>query len=201
MRPLVFLVALSVVVILGVLVYPYLNRAQTPLSQEQAVAFVLDDVRPLESQGIQSRVVQVRSQGSQWAVDVLLTRNGHSVCPVVDKRFYTLPPVGYRSEPLLSTCSPSVSINYREEALIASAKLLPSLGADAFGCAFLAGSVSSNSAPDYASALTYCPQADFNALASFASDLPPQSWAVVWLDASSARYVAVSSSGKNVKSA
>ncbi len=195
MRPLVFLVVLSVLVILGVLAYPYLNPTQVPLNQEQAVAFVLDDVRPLEAQGIQARVVQVRPQGSQWAIDVLLSRNAHSTCPSVDKRAYTLPPIGYRTEPLLSACSAPVSIGYREEALIASAKRLPRLGAGAFGCAFLWDRF------DPAEAVSYCPPLDSDALRAFAEGLPAQTWVVQWNDAGATRWMALSAGGQLLKSA
>ncbi len=195
MRPLVFLVALSVVVILGVLVYPYVNSVGTPLSQEQAVAFVLDDVRPLESQGIGARVVDVRPDGARWAVDVLLTRNAHSACPSVEKRAYTLPPIGYRTEALLSACTAPVSISYREEALIASAKRLPALGAGAYGCAFLWDRF------DAVDALAYCPPLDVDALRAFAEGLPGQTWLVQWNDGGATRWMALSAGGQLLKSA
>ncbi len=195
MRPLLFLVALSVVVILGVVAYPYLSPGSVALSREQAVAFVLDDVRPLESQGVEARVVDVRAVGGQWAVDVLLSRGSHSKCPSVDKRAYTLPPIAYRSESVLASCGAPVSIDYREEALIASAALLPGLGSGAYGCAFLSDRV------DVAGAASYCPPLDAASLASFSEGLPASTWVVQWNDGGSTRWMALSARGQLVKQA
>ncbi|MBI2446164.1 hypothetical protein HYV43_07285 [Candidatus Micrarchaeota archaeon] len=195
MRPLLILVALSVVVILGVVAYPYLVPGNSSLSREQAVAFVLDDVRPLESQGVEARVVQVRSVDGKWTVDVLLSRGAHSACPIVDKRAYTLSPIGYRSEPVLASCAAPVSIDYREEALIASAALLPSLGAGAYGCAFHWERF------DAVEATAYCPPLDAARLTSFAEGLPSSTWLVQWNDGGSTRWVALSPRGQLLKSA
>jgi len=195
MRPLLFLVAISLVVILGALAYPYFSNGSSALSREQAVAFVLDDVKPLESQGVQARVVQVNSVEGKWAVDVLLTRNPHSKCPAVEKRFYSLPPIGFRSESVLASCATPVSIDYREEALIASAALQPSLGSGAYGCAFLTDRL------DPADATAYCPPLDSAALSSFSDGLPASTWVVQWNDGGSTRWIALSARGQLLKSA
>lgn len=201
MRPLVFLVLLSLVVVLGAVAYPYLASSNSVLGKDQASAFVLQDVQPLAAQGIQARVVSVRPDLNRttpgegaWAVDVLLTANAHSNCPSVDKRFYTLPPVAFRSETLLSSCTPSVSIDYREEALIASARDLPGLRSDAYGCAFLSDQLDSSDIS------VYCPTADVSALKAFADGLPAQIWLVQWSDGGATRFVALSPGGQRLKS-
>lgn len=194
MRPLVLLVALSLAVILSAIAYPYLFPYVASLSREQAKAFVLDDLRPLEVQGVEARVVSVRADGGKWAVDVLLTRNAHSSCPLVDKRFYTLPPIGFRSESLLASCAKPVSIGYREEALIASAKVL-SLSTGAYGCAFFLEDLVR------ADAAAYCPSLDESALLAFADGLPAQSWIVSWTEGGATRWLALSGGGQLLKTA
>lgn len=199
MRHLMWLVGLSLLVVLAAVAYPYVFPVNGSLDQNGAVAFVMDDVRPLEGQGVQARVVDARSDAGKWAVDVLLTRNAHSACPAVEKRLYTLPPVAFRSESLLSSCNTPVSIDYREEALIASANALGDLGSGAYGCAFTSYELETSIADSEFT--TYCPSADVPSLRAFADGLPANLWVVQWSDGGSSRMVALSSRGQLLKPA
>lgn len=176
----------AVLVVAAVLLFSFFSSSAQPLSHDQAVQFVLDDVAPLSSGGVSARVVDVRAMAqNRWDVDVLLTRGAHTACPSVEKRFYSLLPVGYRSEPLVSSCSPPVSIHYREEALIASVPFAPG-PSQGYGCAFFLGSF------DLSAAAAYCDGFSPDGFAAFSADLPANAWVVAWTNQGVTSYVALS---------
>ncbi len=193
MNKLALLVVASLIVILGIMAYPMFSPSNPEMSKSSATAFVLDDLRLLIAQGVEVRVLDAKQTGGKWAVDVLLSRNAHSPCPTVDKRFYTIPPISYRTEPLLSACSPTVSISYREEALINSQKTIAGIPSDAYGCAFLWGSFEQNAAREY------CPLLQEEQITAFSENLPRQSWVVQWSYNNATKFVALSSTGQVLK--
>lgn len=186
------ILVLSLFVLLGVVAFSYLASTESALTQTQAVDVVLEDVRPLEAQGISSRVVDSRLENGKWAVDVLLTRRAHTACPSVEKRFYTLLPIGFRSEPVVSSCSPPVAIAYREEALIRSAADA-AFFSQGYGCAAYW--------PDFdASAwASYCASPDAAAVQSFAAGLPQNAWLVTFTHQNATAFFAYSPGGDLLK--
>jgi hypothetical protein len=185
----------AVFVVAVVLVISALSVNIQPLSRDQAVAFVLDDVAPLSTQGVSARVVDVRAgDQNRFDVDVLLTKNAHTACPFVEKRFYSLLPVGFRSEPLVSSCASPVSIHYREEALIASSSFAP-VPSQGYGCGFFLGSFDATAAAIYCDGFS---EQDFEA---FSSGLNRNVWVVSWTFQGGTSYIALSPQAELLKNA
>lgn len=187
------ILVLSVFVLLAVVAFSYLASREVSLTREQAIEVVLEDVRPLESQGVLARVVDSRFENGKWAVGVLLTRRAHTYCPAVDKRFYTLLPIGFRSESVVSTCRAPVAIGYREEALIRSVSDARFF-ADGYGCAFYWADF------DAAAATDYCAAPAASDIQGFGSGLLPNTWVVSWTRSNATRFWAYSSNGVLLKS-
>ncbi|MBI4360905.1 hypothetical protein HY572_04000 [Candidatus Micrarchaeota archaeon] len=184
---------LSLFVLLGVVAFSYLASTKSALTETQAVDVVLEDVKPLESQGVMARVVDSRFENGKWAVDVLLTRRAHTKCPSVEKRFYSLLPIGFRSESVVASCNPPVAISYREEALIRSAKDAGAFS-EGYGCAFYWADF------DAATSASYCASPESSAVQAFGSGLPQNTWVVSWTWNNATAFFAYSPSDAFLKS-
>jgi len=171
------------------LLYSFIPRSQTPLSEEQAKAFLAQD---LDSLNVDWRVLGSSKSDGGWNFDVLVTQNAHSPCPTVERRLYTLPPVSFRPEAFITSCYEREKILFREEALINSAKTLGI--SDGYGCAFKADA-------NWREEKSYCPSLDENAVASFASGLPAGTWIAVWNYGSTTSYVALDEDNNVLKTA
>ncbi|MEM4254736.1 MAG: hypothetical protein QXR53_00205 [Candidatus Norongarragalinales archaeon] len=169
-----FLAALLLAIFL---LYSFFPRFQQPLTEAQAKAFLAQD---LESSDW--RILNSGKSGETWEFEVLVVQNAHSPCPSAEKRFYKLPPVSFRPEPFINSCYERDKIFFREEALINSAKKLGL--SDGYGCAFKAGA-------NWFEEKAYCPALDESAIASFASDLPPDAWVAVWNLGGDTKYLAI----------
>lgn len=182
-------IAVLVILLVVLIGYPLVFPSTNALTENQAKEYVLEDLRPVTSQGTEVRFVDARRNDGQWSIDVLLTRDGHGPCPKVDKRFYTVFPIGFRAESVVATCNEKVDINYREEALIQSAKKI-SVASGAYGCAFFGKEYKS------ADARAYCAYLEEAGLDSFSQDVPSDAWLVQW---SGGLFVALSKSGQVLK--
>lgn len=173
--------AVIAILLLAILmVYSFLPKATQPLTEQQAKAFLAEDLSPLNADW---RILNSKQSGSSWEFEVLVTQAPHSTCPLSEKRFYTLPPVSYRPEPFISSCDRRDGrLLFREEALINSAQMLGIQSG--YGCAFKANA-------DWFAEKAYCPEMDANALASFADGLPADAWVVLWLSGGNTRLVAI----------
>lgn len=171
------------------LLYSFFPRLETPLSEEQAQAFLEQDLGPLNADW---RVLGSSKANEGWNFDVLVTQNAHSPCPTVERRFYTLPPVSFRPEPFITSCYERGKILFREEALINSAKALGV--SDGYGCAFKANA-------NWAAEKVYCPTLNENTAASFASGLPAGTWVAVWNYGSTTSYIALDEDNNVLKTA
>lgn len=181
-----FLVAL----IAFILAYSALVQAPTEISADQAKVFVLEDLKKSAPQGTDARIVNAEKTGEKWAIDVLLSKNSHGTCPTVEKRFYTLMPIGYRSENVVDSCTDKVNINYREEALIQSTKLVK-VSRSAYGCAFFGDEYKTEEAK------SYCKDVNAEQLDSLKEGLEEEAWLVQWTPG---KFVALSKNGKLLKS-
>ncbi|MFH1056427.1 MAG: hypothetical protein V1717_01365 [Candidatus Micrarchaeota archaeon] len=184
MRKYLVLVALLAAVLL---LYALLPRLSQPLTEDQARAAVMQDLSALNTE---SRIIQSGKSGETWEFDVLVTQNPHSSCPVVERRFYKLPPVSFRPETFITDCYERNKLLFREEVLINSAKQLGIT--DGFGCAFRADAV-------WAEEQAYCPSLDAGALSSFASGLPLESWVAYWETDGNVTLIALDESGAVLK--
>ena len=66
------------------LLYSFFPRLETPLSEEQAQAFLEQDLGPLNADW---RVLGSSKANEGWNFDVLVKQNSHSHCPTVERRF------------------------------------------------------------------------------------------------------------------
>ncbi len=188
LRTYVFLAALLLAILLGYSFLPHLNQ---PLTKEQAEAFLAQD---LSASGAEWQVLESKQDGGSWQFTVLVAQNAHSTCPQVEKRYYTLPPVSYRPDPLISDCSvPRESkLLFREEALINSALYLKIK--DGYGCAF-------KSDANFLEEQPYCPKENLNLLSACAQNLPAESWVAFWDLGGSQKVVALDQNGNHIDSA
>src|SRR3989344_3073101 len=167
MRNYFALIALMFVILF---LYSLSQQLYKPLTEEQARAFVLQDVSSLNAE---SRFIGASSfDGKQWGFEVLVTTNAHSSCPTAERRLYTLPPVSFRPATFIDACYPRAKLFYREEALINSANLL-GIKDDGYGCAFPASA-------NWFEETAYCPSLSPSEAAAFAVGLAADSWIVLW---------------------
>lgn len=176
LRTYVFLAVLLLAILLG---YSFLPRLNQPLSEEQARAFLVQD---LSTTGAEWQILDSKQEGGSWQFTILVAQNAHSPCPQVEKRYYTLPPVSYRPEPFIDACYERSRILFREEALIDSAKKLGI--SDGYGCAF-------KSDANFFEEQFYCPKADPGTLATFTQGLPIGSWIAYWQVGGSEKLIAL----------
>lgn len=180
---------LAVLLLAIFLIYAFIPRLQQPLSEDQARAFLAQDLGSSEAEW---RVLETRQNGETWEFDVLVVENAHSVCPTAEKRFYKLPPVSYRPEPFINACYERSKIFFREEALINSAKKLGVR--DGYGCAFKANA-------NWFEEKSYCPVLDEATMASFAQGLPANSWIALWKLGDSINLIALDEDNNILKTA
>ena len=159
------------------------------LDGDQARQFVLQDLKSLNSDA-EARIIEEGFWEGQWSFTVLVSTNAHSVCPIVEKRFYKLPPVSYRPETFINSCYERSKVLFREEALINSAKLLGLK--DGYGCAFPVNA-------DWFEENSYCPRLQISEAAAFAEGLPEESWIVFWDYSGQRKFLALDSDGKPIR--
>ncbi len=171
--------------VLGVLIvawWVYSNlspTAGTVVSSSQAVDYVLQDVRQIDAE---KRVLSVENQSGEWSVELLLSYNAHSTCPLLAKRSYRLLPIRYREEVLVHDCQPKNLLSYPEEALITSSKVVPlSNSPGAYGCAFYLA---------YKDPQYQCERLDQKAFDAFSKGLAQDSWVVYWTAGAEKSFVA-----------
>ncbi|HLD76319.1 MAG TPA: hypothetical protein VI874_04825 [Candidatus Norongarragalinales archaeon] len=184
-----WLMAFGALIVLFI-AYPLLTPSVSGLNQAQAREYVLEDLKPLMTgEGVEARFVRLEKNETRWEADVLLSRNAHSACPTLEKRYYTLFPIGFRSEFLVDTCTDAVDINYREQALISAAKKT-NPGFRPYGCAFFGKEYQKPESK------TYCSILDLFGLDGLSEDLPADTWLVQW---DNGRFVALSKNGQVIK--
>lgn len=165
------------------------------VDKQDAINFVLNDLKPFTDGGADVRVVSAMNSSipGQWSISVLVAQNPHSYCPTLFRRDYSLLPFGFRTEQVITDCNPHNPIYYREEAIIDSGKLTEIAGMQGNACAFQVKDYSLNEARKY------CGFFDEQSYNSFKGGLGDRDWVVEWNSAQQTKFVALSEDGSVVK--
>ncbi|NYZ75134.1 hypothetical protein H0O03_02625 [Candidatus Micrarchaeota archaeon] len=173
---------------LALLVLPYTNLLQSSLSKtpsgitrDMAQKFVEDDARTAYSEDAIATVSAVTQSGDQWKAEAEIELQPHSACPKLIRRHYSLMPILFVEERIVSTCEPRKPIGHRVEAIIAYAAQAP---AGSYFCGFKAP-VSAQEAD------SYCGAIDSAALTSFTQAVQGATWIVAWKYGSGTTLVAL----------
>lgn len=191
------LATLAIAAFVVVLAWSFFSTSSVP-SREAAVSFVLDDLRgdSSASDAVYSIFSADYSNSTrEWSVVARVTLQAHSACPSVFVRTYSLLPIRRSlDKTVVSGCAFSKPIAYAEEAIIASrqdAGVAALVSSGASSCGF---SLPLSEQPVY----SYCPNADFAALSSAATEFSSARWLVSWSTDSSTLVLGVDSNGNIV---
>ncbi|MEW5955176.1 MAG: hypothetical protein AB1626_01395 [Candidatus Micrarchaeota archaeon] len=162
--------------VLALIVLPYtsllqasLSRTPAGMTREMAQKFVEDDARNAFGGDALVTVTAVTQSGGEWKAEAEVELDPHTSCPKLLRRHYSLMPIMFVEERLVTTCELRKPIGHRVEAVIgyAAAASQPS----GYYCGFKV-----SVAPQEAAA--YCGAVDPVSVTAFAQSVEGAKWVV-----------------------
>jgi len=175
--------------VLALIVLPYTSLLQASLSRnpggitrEMAQKFVEDDARNAFGDDAIVSTKTVTQSGDSWKAEVEIELEPHSACPKLLRRHYSLMPLLFVEERLVTSCEPRKPLGHRVEAIIAYAS---ATGKPAgYYCAFkLPFSMQE--------AVNYCGAVEPSSVEAFAQSLEGAKWVIAFKDGETTRLAAL----------
>ncbi|HII39347.1 TPA: hypothetical protein HA318_05085 [Candidatus Micrarchaeota archaeon] len=175
--------------VLALIVLPYAgllqaNASKTPsgISLDLANKFVEDDARTNYDRDSLTHITSLVESGEQWKATAEIELNPHTACPKLLRRYYTLMPMSFIEEKIVSTCEARKPIGHRVEAIIAYAQTQESK--EGYYCAF-------QTPLSYNAVREYCPEISAAETITFSQSNPSAKWIVALKQGATTRFIAM----------